>query len=109
MEAIIKKAIAGGYDWWKSAYPTIEHTKEECEEFLLNDWEKPSHADLVCDKNFWQSLGRACKLRPQKSYKNEFKERVKAGWEHVALNFHEINLTEGWAAAVKYLSEITSA
>lgn len=88
METIIKRAIEGGY------IP------------------KPFTAYDVLDPLFWQSLVKACGwtccgvwngigVRPKghETCSNPFIRR--------ALRFHEINLTEGWDAAITYLTEIT--
>jgi hypothetical protein len=120
MEDIIKKAIEGGYDWWKSRYPELNHTKEEMTEFLLHDYEKPSFADIVCDPLFWQALGKVCgwgiEIQGEKGdvhvnheYNNgKCTELCVVPSVDFALHFHKLNLTEGWQAAVAWLASLVA-
>lgn len=87
MEPIIKKAIEGGY----ASPETLDHS-EECL--------------AVTDTNFWQALQVSLKWKPvrfppQKGYSDK-------AWLLHAQNFHHINLTENWDAAIKYLLELVS-
>ena len=95
MESIIKKAMEGGY---------IEILPEEL-------------AGCVLDPLFWQSLGKACgwkKTDEQLFWLGNIKDKVNdysvCGigelWKYYALRFHEINLTEGWDEAVKWLEDL---
>lgn len=92
METIIKKAIEGGYD--KKYIPVI-------------GIDFPRHhttvTTILMDREFWQALHKACKW-------DEDLERGVTGFHlkgiGVALRFHEINLTEGWDSAVKYLEDL---
>lgn len=53
----------------------------------------------VLDPSFFQALGNVC---VSDAYKNAQEEWVK----HTYKTFFEINLTEGWESAVKYLSDL---
>lgn len=79
MENIIKKAVEGGY----------HHTLAI---------QGKQYTYLVCDPIFWQALGKSCGWREEPA--------LKQNWEFIALSFHEINLTEGWDKAVKYLEDL---
>lgn len=102
MEKIIQKAIEGGYD----DCILVASIKEKFKEYCL-------------DPSFWQALARAenwgegHERSCQKIDGNFMKTSVKCTcgsaerWKEEALEFFEINLTEGWIAAVAYLAEIT--
>lgn len=67
-----------------------------------------SHEASVCDPLFWRALGKACGWeRKAHECKCDSREDI---WEDeeitYALRFHEINLTEGWDTAVKYLEDL---
>lgn len=131
MNQIIQKAIEGG--WGRNTLKVSGYRKPsgmpmEVQLHLENDksgyWETVSYYEIVCDSSFWQALGKACgwyefldhecKYAP-KGGGNYFdrcdkcKERFdenKMSWKKNALRFHEINLTEGWDKAIKYLEEL---
>lgn len=134
MEQIIQKAIEGGYKdllSFKSenAFWIVCNTKEKtfiedehCETKKVNVTFTERKEAIVLDPLFWQALGKACgwtgyecldcgtKHFGQYGYSDccqtwsSAKSRDR--WQYEALLFHEINLTEGWDAAVKYLSEL---
>ncbi len=112
MENIIKKAVKGGYSWWTSRYPTLTEIEEERIKFLLEDYEKPSYADLVCDPLFFQALGKSCGWynHTMRGSRGECLEcgapQCDIEWKTNALHFHEINLTESFESAVKWLEEL---
>jgi len=95
MEQIIKKAIEGGYE--KERYYFDENGNW--------DWE-PCEVVLM-KSSFWQALGKACGWGGAIQMENRFGFRLPV-WEHEALRFHEINLTENWDAAIKYLLELVN-
>lgn len=123
METIIEKAIEGGYKDWEG----------ECEHRLMADengcpfgTHYKAGVIYVCDPLFWQALGEACGWKQSElgedicfmcgADKNRDKDMVcesssrhrysKDEWRHYTLRFHEINLTEGWDSAVKYLLDL---
>lgn len=104
MEEIIKKSGKGGYKIQNT------HSKMLASDFM--------------NSLFWQALGKACwwvnkpndmiecdicklKTCQKKFIKGELaKEVTDMNWLFYSIRFHEINLTEGWSAAVKYLEEV---
>lgn len=122
METIIKKAIEGG------AFGNFEKIKDfswhigtgnECDLIFFDngiDGIKMSLHKQFMRAEFWQSLGKSCgweKIVGEdiKLYKQSFADILEhrilsSGWIVYALRFHEINLTEGWESAVKWLSNL---
>lgn len=104
MEKIIKKAIEGGFNWW--GY--------EPDAAVRTDVWYQSRA--VLDPLFWQALGKACEWKKRaysevigrKSYfsREDIEPTVVEDWLYYAHQFHEINLTENFEAAIKYLEGI---
>lgn len=114
MESVIKKAIEGG---WTPIKRGLKPKKGAMGQTYIKaliisqgvEW-------IVLDSYFWMALHKACDwpqswtFRPMKNIKEDRGAgKVTAGnwWEHYALKFHEINLTEGWDAAVLYLTNLT--
>lgn len=120
MENIIKKAIEGGYD--KKYIPVI-------------GIDFPRHhttvTTILMDRDFWQALGKACGWGCNCDNGHVFvgyggedntdpiwdgcQNCVSGGvythqndWKENALRFHEINLTQSWDEAVKWLESITN-
>jgi hypothetical protein len=94
METIIKIAIAGGY---KTAWPSSE------------DKDLKNHCICVLDALFWQALGKSCGWKNTGLHKTclcHKEGREVMEWEIYAIQFHEINLSEGWNAAVHYLKNL---
>lgn len=95
MEQVLNKAKEGGY---KS--PNLIGT------------EMGYYANVVLDPKFFQALGKACGWGNMEVSFGNWDEPIKMstesviGWKHIALKFHEINLTEGWDKAVEYLSTL---
>jgi hypothetical protein len=101
MEKIIRKAIEGGFtniterDDWLYRRDLIMYA-------------------VVIDTHFWKALGEKCGWE-ERNYGYTLSNTTNqsthdAGapqWKFIALRFHEINLTEGWEPAVKYLTEVT--
>lgn len=115
MEQIIKKAIEGG---WKPFFK--DSTNERALEFLLNDYEGPSDADIFCDPLFWQALGvglgnkeemRCTDPSGTKPNPNcSVKQCEYAGYKNPKRMydiFMETNYNEGMNKAIEYLKEIT--
>lgn len=110
METIIKKAINGG---WK-----------ENLQLILNARNFSERQAYFMRADFWQALGKSCGwskkennptwLCPicmasldEKAVQIDEKSLGIETWRFNALRFHEINLTEGWDKAVKYLEDLT--
>lgn len=100
MEEIIKKAIEGGYK--KERYYFDENGNW--------DWEP---AEVMFMKSlFWKALGKACGWIDKdgnsiaKYINNDPKHTKREMWLYYSLKFHEINLTQGFNKAIKYLQEI---
>ncbi|MES2408776.1 MAG: hypothetical protein V4509_00565 [Patescibacteria group bacterium] len=106
MEKIVIKAREGGYniaEWGYSSLPRVDK-----DDFLL----------MCCDPLFWQALGKAMDWKGGKyqvhqkgilaeiDELNGLKTYKFSGWLHYAMNFHEINLTQGFDEAVKWLSDL---
>lgn len=81
MEKIINKAIEGG---WEGVY------LEKYEMFFL-------------DPLFWQALGKSCKWKEPSHGCDECGRSDDRSYKDYALDFHEINLNEGWYKAVIWL------
>lgn len=111
MEKIIKKAIIeGGYEFIKRSGEAqiievfgARRFGKATAEMMLNTY-------IVCDPLFWQALGKACGWGSTGLHKwclcDKNKDLEWMEWHMYALNFYEINLTEGWKKAVEYLSEL---
>lgn len=106
MENIIRKSIEGGYD--------NDATRD-----LLTDFGKKIYARydtycmIFCDHLFWQALGKACGWDKTKIWLNPYTPKGRYipsmnvdRWIQEAMNFHEINLTQGWDKAVEYLEDL---
>lgn len=95
METIIKKAKEGGYSYGhlKMIYD------ERCVEM---------HWQVVLDPLFWKSLGKACGWYfDEGDYQDiSIGEWEKGHWKNRALRFHEINLTQSWDDAIKYIMSV---
>ncbi len=92
MEKIINKAIEGGY--------SFEKEKEE----LLTHGGVWHPKQIVLDPLFWQALGKACGW--DKQYAEKYNIKTDRYYIGNAMEFHHINLTEGWDKAVAYLQEL---
>lgn len=86
----ITRYLDGGYN-------SIDYRKEE----------------IVCDRTFWKSLNQACGWKTFTLEDGTQSNRVFDDgrnwietWKGYALKFMEINLTEGWDAAIEYLSTL---
>jgi len=119
METIIKKAIKGGWGGMEEKYVK-----------LFSHFSQKTQVDnfktFSCDPLFWQAIGKACgwgikkvemivparyTMRKGKKiqWKSNKRTRIyfnKKVWAKNALHFHEINLTEGWEPAIKYLTSL---
>lgn len=89
MIEIIQKAIEGG--WEKHGKNGGSKTTDK---FMKVD---------VLDPLFWQALGKACGWELGKT---KWDVATAPQWLEYSLQFHEINLTEGWDKAVSYLEEL---
>ena len=90
MENIIKKAIEVGYRGHAIFADPEGH-------YLLNK-EYPLEK-IILDPTFWQALENVCKWEMNCN-------DHRYAWEHYALRFHQINLTESWESAIKYLEDL---
>lgn len=135
MEQLIKKAIEGGWGG-SSGFHDIKYpqTKKQREGLLrLLDDKYPSSKVIlienlmhngVLDPLFFQALGKSCGWAKDSApyickdcgvigvggsnHMNACKIKKRHySWKQYALRFHEINLTEGWSAAVNYLEKVT--
>lgn len=116
METIIKKAIEGGYET-----KSIIVGAKSNDGFIDEEVKFPQLKEqIVCDPLFWQALGKSCGWGVKIG---ESTGDVHVNHEHNngectdmcvvpsvinALNFHRINLTQGWSEAVEYLKELTT-
>ncbi len=106
MENIIKKAVEAGYqNHHRAWHEGLGHQSVTC-----------AYA-VVCDPLFWQSLGKACGWNRTICMacltEHKTKNDCDAGFgaEHPeyiyqALQFHEINLTQGFDEAVSWLNNL---
>lgn len=95
MKNIIKKAIEGGWDRRNMRFYADENgTWDYCYEIA------------ILDHLFWQALGKACRWEKfEEGYDIEGDYTKIETWKSNALQFHEINLTEGFNKAVEWLEE----
>ena len=120
MENIIKKAIEGG---WNAMRPEKEaaitfrmFTETEygngavfIETSFIENGEDNGRSlcirseEVFCDPLFWQALGKACGWGEMPSGDIW---QGKARWYYSAMQFHEINLTQGFESAVEWLENI---
>lgn len=99
MKSIIKKAIEEGYNSNGIIKNFTPENRAFAERAMLNEFRL-----LILDRMFWRALGKACGWGECISaYENAYT----LGREAHALRFHEINLTQSWSEAVKYLEEVT--
>lgn len=107
MKQIIQKAIEGGWGGKFTYEPEITMLDAKCVGFSKPgtfDGVSMSLCDLVMQKEFWQALGKACGWNDESLWRAGIDGS--AEWYLRAMTFHEINLTEGWDKAVKYLEEL---
>ena len=109
MENIIKKAIEGGY----------EHSEFLKQIYGETYYDHATFMNYTMDAYFWQSLSKSCGWGVQiGDYKGDVHvnhdfnngkctELCQVPSVKNAMNFHGINLTEGWNKAVEYLEQIT--
>ena len=102
MKEIIQKAIDGGWKW-----------RENNSEYLLYliGVRENSESDLraiTTDPLLWQAIGKACGWTSDKGdyADTTVEEWTKNHWKNIAIQFHEINLTQSWDKAVEYLSDL---
>ncbi len=117
MDKIISKAVDGGY----MPGSAIEYAGTNTSKDGWSVWNMESgssfcqaHYQTFCDPLFWQALSKSCGWS-KNDHGFEFtpggiKIPVFYGntWKKNALNFHEINLTQGFDYAVAYLQELIS-
>lgn len=120
METVIKKAIDGG--WIVKGAIGYKGTKGDAGSTHIP--ETLYYAFL--DPLFWQALGKACGwgtihdegCDSQKDYCTHPNKKctceqcdcyTQFEWKENALRFHEINLTQGFDFAIKYLSDLTTS
>ena len=135
MESIIKKAIEGGYTvnglplrWNEKTKSWWYYWMSEDEDGNPIELENPACLDhphgmypMIPDPLFWQSLGKACGWEGEQYFAtldtNAYTDSniIDGDWNYLsrlknheiyALRFHEINLTEGWDEAVKWLEDL---
>ncbi len=111
MKKVIEKAIEGG--WKPMGFPTegLKLFTQTKTLFWLGKTQKGGfmvHAyAAVLDRLFWEGLARKCRWVAVITSVGGGKSRViEREWEQYALQFHQINLKEGWSAAVAYLEKL---
>lgn len=117
MEQIIKRAIEGGYK--PTMYKGDLYSEDMVKVGFLGGY-SITERDFFLDTLFWQALGKSCGWKQERaefdmgtvmdgvcSCCTGFETTHIDGWKFHALRFHEINLTEGWDKAVKYLLSVT--
>lgn len=100
MEKIIQKAIEGGYN--------NDATRDLLEDFAKKIYARyDTYCIIVCDPLFWQALGKACGwVGVEMAMSGGHSKVVDTEWQQNALEFHKINLYEGWNKAISYLESI---
>ncbi len=112
MYKIIQKAIEGGY-MQGFIFNSIAGTGEIFFESknVLKQGTYRSKEKIVLDPLFWQALGKACGWGSTNLYKATLygkPSREIMEWEMNALHFYELNLIEGWDAAVEYITSLVT-
>lgn len=103
MEEIIKKAIYGGWNP-RGVNMGISQNGWSSLESVINLVPK---YEIICDPLFWKSLGKALGWGTTYWYIDDLgRKRKETPWKTNAIYFHQINLTEGWDNAVKYLENL---
>mgnify|MGYP006921414538 CR=1 FL=1 len=106
MDAILRKAIQGGYDEgrdWKFLGANIYWAQ------WLNgngDRQSVSISEYFLFKPFWESLGKACgwiETKPSRPTVGMIDDCM-----HYAIVFHKMNLLEGRIQAIAWLEELIS-
>lgn len=92
MENIIKKAIAGGWEFKN------KHLEEESGVVVHNNF------SIVCDPLFWQALFKNPPVAKMPDNGN-----LVDFWFYQAKKFHHINLLDGWDVAVETLKKQVEA
>lgn len=101
MEEVIKKAIQGG---WNTEFTDYSFEKWGIRESYC---EYQTYKDIVCDPLFWQALQKSCGWHiAESSVVTDWGEIRTSGKIYNALKFYEINLTQGWNEAEKWLQNL---
>lgn len=99
-EEIIKCAVGGGYDIGYN-FTFVKNSSSHIRLFICD-----SKKSFVLDPNFWEAIGRA------KGWEEEYFEKygieTKFFFLGYAMEFMEINLTQGWQPAIEYLYSLIS-
>lgn len=107
MEDIIKKAIKGGY----SGINDLTGTWHGIKTHIIHRY----YPLAVLDPLFWTALGKSCGWVEyavcrthgnQQCFKSKCWDADGREWMYHAIQFHEINLTEGWDPAIAYLTNL---
>lgn len=106
MEKIIQKAIEGGL---KEGEKWQFQTANNYWALWLDGNKNEATVDVkhyMMSKDFWQALSKACGWveRYQDPYADGLS--VSTEWLYHSLEFHEINLTQGFDSAVSWLSDL---
>lgn len=102
MNEAIKLAIEkGGYrPYFKDS------SIEDSINFILFDYEAPSHSEIICDPLFWQALSKALGWKEHLEHWGWNIYRMPADWRHYAHKYFDIKLTNGneeefWKGLIK--------
>lgn len=95
MQQIIQKAKEGG---WINTFEEASLGKS-----LMENAPNSMLRIIVTLPLFWQALGKACGWAEKRPTSTPYS---KEEWFWRATKFYEINLTEGWEKAVKYLEDL---
>jgi len=110
MENIIKKAQKGGYKEGCKLVKFYVYSFTHLSPNGFNELEI-RYSDMFMGHLFWQSLSKACGWHFCRVHTCGAEEEIcsETGhdeWVEKSLRFHEINLTEGWDAAVSWLENL---
>ena len=78
-----------------------------------SSWYIPTDYEVVCSKDFWEALGRSLEWT-ETQYRNlessdvQYRTYQKTGAIYHALTFHEVNMLDGWDAALNWLRHAIS-
>lgn len=116
MKSIIEKAIQWGYNPSDETNYRIETDAFGHTDLIYWDLDYPDegsdvHSDyeILMDSTFWEALGKATKWNEGYHTVNVLlgiSGKMINNDTNIALRFHEINLTQGFPAAVEYLSNL---
>ena len=98
-DKILKKAKEGGYK--NPLMYSGDLYDEKLEKVAFKGQYTTTFREMTIDHLFWQALEKNCRWEVNCN-------DHRYAWEHYALRFHQINLTQSWSEAVRWLEALIS-